>query len=55
MLSQENSIIVDSVKTQFIINVNNNYVGNTHLTDIRFMCDFVRHLAIVFGVLMYFD
>ena len=34
MLSQENSIIVDSVKTQFIIN---NFVGNTHLTDIRFM------------------
>ena len=30
-------LIVDSVKTQFIINVNNNYVGNTHLTDIRFM------------------
>ena len=54
MLTQENSIIVDSVKTQFIINVNNNYVGNTHLTDIRFMW-LVRHLAIVFGVLMYFD
>ena len=37
MLSQENSIIVDSVKTQFIVNVNNNYVGNTHLADIRFV------------------
>ena len=51
MLSQENSIIVDSVKTQFIIN---NFVGNTHLTDIRFMW-LCRHLTIVFGVLMYFD
>ena len=27
----------------------------THILLILGLCDFVRHLAIVFGVLMYFD